>query len=218
MYASMRWTLFTHWFESDGNPEMNTPVGEVTALLSQWKEGHEDAHAKLTTLVYPELRKLAEARMRAERKGHTLQPTALVNEVFVELLAQKRIAWQSKSHFMAVASRMMRRILVDYARAQRADKRGGDAARVTLDPAVGAQDHFFDILQLNDLLETLGRQDERAAKVVELRYFGGLSHDEIAETLEVSKRTVVRDWEFARAWLYEQLNGADAGGRGVESN
>lgn len=207
MYASMRWTQIKDWFENSGKPDMNTPpVGEVTALLSRWREGHEDAHARLTTMVYPELKKMAEARMRAERRGHTLQPTALVNEVFLQLLDQKRIAWQSKSHFMAVASRMMRRVLVDYARAQKADKRGGEATRVALDPAIGSDDRFFDILQLNDLLEKLSKQDERAAKVVELRYFGGLSHDEIAEMLDVSHRTVVRDWEFARAWLFDELN------------
>jgi RNA polymerase sigma factor (TIGR02999 family) len=181
-------------------------VGEVTQLVTHWNAGSPEDQAKLLTLVYPELKRIAEFRMRRERPDHTLQATALVNEFVIHLCSAAHQPLQSRVQILAVASRAMRRILVDYARAHNAEKRGG-SCRVQLVGAKMAQPReLSDILEIHDLLDKLAGQDIRMAKVVELRYFGGMSNGEVAETLGVAERTVKRDWQLARAWLYTQLH------------
>ena len=146
--------------------------------------------------------------MRRERVGHSLQATALVNEAYVRMVDVGRIQWQDRSHFLAMSARVMRRVLVEHARARRRDKRGGDAERVTLIDGVGGTDERpHDVIALHDALEALGRVDERKSRVVELRYFGGLSVLETAQALDVSEQTVMRDWKFAKAWLMKELRG-----------
>src|SRR5882724_7867391 len=164
----------------------------VTELLTRWSQGDDAALAELTPLVYKELRHLAHRQMGAERPGHTLQTTALVNEAYLCLADQTNPRWQNRAHFFAVAARAMRRILVSYARSQRSQKRGGGALKV----------------DLHEALETLATLDLRKAQVVELKYFGGLNYDEMAEVLKISPVTVRRDWRFARAWLYTELHNA----------
>jgi RNA polymerase sigma factor (TIGR02999 family) len=157
--------------------------------------------------VYPELRRLDQSRMRRERNDHTLEPTALVHEVYLQLAKQGELQWRNRAHFLAVASEAMRRILVDYARAHNAGKRGGESAKVELTYAEGlGREPFTVVLEIHHLLEELARTDERMSKIVELRYFGGLSHDEVGEVLGTSTRTVKRDWEVARAWLYTRMH------------
>jgi RNA polymerase sigma factor (TIGR02999 family) len=179
----------------------------VTQLLQQW--GHEDnaALAELTPLVYEELRRLAHRYMGGERPDHTLQTTALVNEAYLRLADQTNPNWQSRAHFFAVAARVMRQILVNYAKSNRAQKRGGGGARIKLDEAaILSPDQSKEIVDLHEALERLGRLDERKARVVELKYFVGLNHDEIAEVMKISTITVRRDWVFAKAWLYTELH------------
>jgi len=181
--------------------------GEVTVLLAELRAGHKDALTKLIPLVYAELRRLAGHYMRGERVGHTLQPTALVHEAFLRLVGQDRAEWVHRSQFVGVAAQVMRRILVDYARKRAAGKRAGCA--VTLDeerlgPGGGA-DRTEEILAVNEALERLVQLDPQQARIVELRYFGGLSVEETANSLGVSPRTVKRDWAVARAWLRSQL-------------
>jgi RNA polymerase sigma factor (TIGR02999 family) len=182
---------------------------EVTQLLSDWSRGDRAALEKLTQLVYEELRRLAHRYMEGQRPNHTLQTTALVNEAYLRLADQRKPNFTNRSHFFAVAAKAMRQILVDYARAQQRQKRGAGAAKVELDEAaLIAPEQTGAILDLNDALERLATLDSRAARAVELRYFGGLKQDEIAEVLKISIVTVRRDWVFAKAWLYSELHHA----------
>jgi len=178
----------------------------VTRLLRAWSGGDEDARGRLVPLVYEELRRRARHYMARERPGNTLQPTALVNEVYLRLVDAAEVQWQDRAHFFAIAALMMRRILVDAARARGSAKRGGQGRRVTFDErlaAVPATGH--ELLALNDALEALARKDPRKAQVVELRFFGGLSLRETAEALKISEDTVGRDWSFAKAWLAHEI-------------
>ena len=182
----------------------------VTQLLREWTQGDDSALAELTPLVYEELRRLAHHYMEGERPDHTLQTTALVNEAYLRLADQTNPNWQSRAHFFAVAARAMRRILVSYARSNRAQKRGGGAARIELDEsAILSPEQSKEIVDLHEALERLGTLDSRKARVVELKYFGGLNHDEIAEVMKISTVTVRRDWVFAKAWLYDELHNAN---------
>ena len=179
---------------------------EVTLLLAEWAKGNQHALDELTPLVYRELRQLAGSYLRKERLGHTLQPTALVHEAYLRLVDQTKPNWQNRSHFYGVAARLMRQILVDYARRRRASKRAGSRAKVPLDQAVSfQQDSSQDLIALDTGLNALERIDPRKCKAVELRYFGGLSMEEIAQALEVSAVTVRRDLRMAEAWLQSQM-------------
>src|SRR5438552_237097 len=182
----------------------------VTELLAQWSHGDDAALAELTPLVYDELRRLAHRHMDGQRPDHTLQTTALVNEAYLRLADQTSPHWQNRAHFFAVAARAMRQILVSYARSQRAQKRGGGALKIHLnEAALVSPEESKEIVDLHEALERLAALDSRKAQVVELKYFGGLNYDEIAEVLKISPVTVRRDWKFARAWLYTQLHNAD---------
>jgi len=187
-------------------------VGDVSTLLRAWSDGDQRALAQLTPIVYDELRRLARHYMRRERAGHSLQTTALVNEAYMRLVDYKRMRWQNRAHFLAVAAQAMRRILVDHAR-RRNLKRGADAEHVSLDAAVViGTDRSHDFVSLDDALNALGELAPRKAKVVELRFFGGLSVDETAEVLHVSSITVMREWKSAKAWLYRELTGGTVNG------
>jgi RNA polymerase sigma factor (TIGR02999 family) len=182
----------------------------VTQLLQQWSHGDDSALADLTPLVYEELRRLAHHYMEGQRPDHTLQTTALVNEAYLRLADQTNPNWQSRAHFFAVAARAMRQILVSYARSQRSQKRGGGALKVELDEAaIVSPAESQEIVDLHEALERLAALDSRKAQVVELKYFGGLNYDEMAEVLKISRVTVRRDWEFARLWLYTELQSPD---------
>jgi RNA polymerase sigma-70 factor, ECF subfamily len=177
---------------------------EVTLLLAEWAKGNQRALDDLTPLVYRELRQLAASYLRKERQGHTLQPTALVHEAYVRLVDQRNPTWQSRSHFFGVAARLMRQILVDHARRKQAGKRAG--IKVPLDETVGfQQERSHDLIALDSGLTALEKIDPRKCKAVELRYFGGLSLEEIAQTLEVSAITVRRDLRMAEAWLHQEM-------------
>ena len=181
--------------------------GEVTRLLIEIKGGNRQAQADLIPLVYDELRRLAHAHMRRERPEHTLQATALVHEAYMKLVDAPTIDWQGRAHFFAVAAQLMRRILVDYARAHRADKRGGAEEKLSLEEALVLTDaKREELLALDGALVKLAARDPRLAQVVEMRFFGGLSTEETAAVLGVSPRTVKRDWTVARAWLYEETS------------
>lgn len=183
----------------------------VTALLVAWSKGDEQALEALTPLVYDELRHLARSYMRQERSGHTLQSTALVHEAFLRLIDQK-VQWNSRAHFFGIAAQMMRRILVDHAKAQSAAKRGAGAVRIELDEGLAATPkRDVDLLALDEALERLTKVDPQRSRVVELRFFGGLSNEESAEVLGVSPATIQRQWAGARAWLFHELNPAEAG-------
>ena len=177
---------------------------EVTLLLAQWAKGNQDALENLTPLVYGELRQLAASYLRKERQGHTLQPTALVHEAYMRLVDQTNPTWQHRSHFFGVAARLMRQILVDHARRKQAHKRAGPT--VSLDDAVVfQQERSRDLMALDTGLNALEKIDPRKCKAVELRYFGGLSMDEIAQALDVSTITVRRDLRMAEAWLHQEM-------------
>src|SRR4249920_4099964 len=181
----------------------------VTELLTRWSDGDHAALAELTPLVYEELRRLAHRQMGAERSDHTLQTTALVSEAYLRLADQTNPRWQNRAHFFAIAARAMRQILVSYARSQRAEKRGGGALKIELDEAaLVSPEESKQIVDLHEALETLATLDSRKAQVVELKYFGGLNYDEMAEVLKISRITVRRDWEFAKIWLYTELHDA----------
>ena len=183
---------------------------EVTQLLAEWSHGDNGALAELTPLVYEELRRLAHHFMVGQRPEHTLQTTALVNEAYMRLADQTKPSWQNRAHFFAVAARAMRQILVNYARSNRAQKRGGGALKVELDEvAIISPEESKEIVDLHEALERLTALDSRKAQVVELKYFGGLNYDEMAEVLKISRVTARRDWEFAKAWLYAELHYAD---------
>jgi RNA polymerase sigma-70 factor, ECF subfamily len=186
---------------------MANPGGEVTLLLAEIRLGHRDALARLMPLVYGELRRLAGHYLRGERIGHTLQPTALVHEAFLRLVGQDRAGWEHRGQFIGVAAQLMRRILVDYARQRAAGKRAGAAVTLNeeqLGPEPGA-DRTEEILAVEEVLGRLAELDPQQARIVELRYFAGLSVVETAEVMEISARTVKRDWAMARAWLRAQL-------------
>ena len=180
---------------------------DVTELLVAWSNGDDAALKALAPLIERELHRLAAAYMARERPGHVLQPTALVNEAYLRLIDWKQVRWQNRAHFFGVAAQVMRRVLVDIARAQRRAKRGGPAAlQVSLSDAADASpDRPADLVALDDALKTLATLDPRHSQVVELRFFGGLSHEETAHVLDVSVATVRRDWSVAKAWLYREL-------------
>ena len=189
-----------------------TPKEHVTQLLVDWKNGNKQALDLLTPLVYDELRRLAEGYLRNERVAATLQPTALVHEAYMRLVAQNMPDWESRSHFFGVAAHLMRQILVDNARKHRSAKRGGGAAKVQLDEAVGfASAKSNDVIALDDALKALEEIDPRKCKVVELRFFGGLSVEETAKALDISVATVGREQRMAEAWLHREMTGARAG-------
>src|SRR5213592_3693929 len=179
----------------------------VTQLLGQWSHGDDSALAELTPLVYEELRRLAHHFMEGQRPEHTLQTTALVNEAYLRLAGQTHPSFTNRSHFFAVAAQAMRQILVNYAKASQSQKRGGGALKVDLDAAtLISPEQTTEILDLHEALERLATLDSRKAQVVELKYFGGLNYDEMAEVLKISSITVRRDWEFAKVWLYTELH------------
>jgi RNA polymerase sigma factor (TIGR02999 family) len=183
---------------------------EVTRLLLDWSEGDKSALNRLMPLVYDELRKLAHHYMGRERQGHTLQTTALVNEAYLRLIDQRSVQWQNRAHFFGIASRMMRRILVDHARSRQYGKRGGGTHQVPLDEVmVVSPERAADVVALDDALTALAEIDERKTKIVEMRFFGGLSIDETAEVIGVSPGTVMRDWTLAKAWLHRQISKED---------
>ena len=190
---------------------MDTPLSlQITRWLGDWRQGNEDARDRLFAIVQPELRQIASRFLHRERGDHTLEPNALVNELYVRLIGATPITYNDRAHFFAVAAQTMRRILIDYARARVADKRGGVQQRVSLSAVDGwnAAGHSEDLIALDDVLAKLEKADPRAAKVVELRFFGGLSEDEVAEVLGVATITVKRDWRAARAWLIGRLRPA----------
>jgi RNA polymerase sigma factor (TIGR02999 family) len=180
---------------------------EITQLLQQWSDGHEQAFEKLIPFIYPELHRVAMRYMGRERAEHTLQATALINEAFLRLVDSRDMQWQNRAHFFAVSAQMMRRILVDHARSRRELKHGGGLRPVCLDDVlVVGEEQSEDLLALNEALERLAAIDSRKVKIVELRFFAGLTLEETAEVLKVSHMTVVRDWDFAKAWLLRQLS------------
>jgi RNA polymerase sigma-70 factor, ECF subfamily len=181
----------------------------VTTLLRAWRRGDQAAFERLTPLVYDQLRRRARHYLRGERPNHTLRPTALVHEAYLRLVNLDQVDWQDRSHFFALAARQMRRILVDSARARRYQKRGGGAVSVTFDEALAVSRRDPDLVALDDALELLGQQDERKVRVVELRFFGGLTNDEIAAALGISSDTVTRDWQMAKLWLRRALRRDD---------
>jgi RNA polymerase sigma factor (TIGR02999 family) len=180
-------------------------AGTVSQLLQAWGRGDLQAREDLIPLVYRQLRQQAAAYLRHERRDHTLQPTALVNEAYIRLQGQQRVAWLNRAQFLGVAAQIMRRILVDHARERQAAKRAG-GVKVTLDDEVGTVQPFdCELLGLNDALQELARLDERQAQIVEMKYFGGLSEEEVAAALSLSRATITREWQSARAWLYRHM-------------
>jgi len=189
--------------EGGGMPQAH----DVTQLLANWNQGDEAALQKLTPLVYEELRRLAHRYMQGQRPDHTLQTTALVNEAYLRLVDQSKPGFGNRSHFLAVAATAMRQILVNHAKAQQRQKRGGGANKIELEEvAVISPEQTQTVLDVDEALERLALLDSRKARVVELKYFGGLNQNEIADVLKISAVTVRRDWVFARAWLYTELS------------
>jgi RNA polymerase sigma-70 factor, ECF subfamily len=188
------------------SPDSPANTKHITRLLMAWGTGDESALQRLVPLVHKELHRIAQRHMKGERAGHSLQATALVNEAYLRLVDVQHVNWQNRAHFLAMAARMMRRILVDYARSRHYQKRGGAAVRVTLDEmSMAAVEPGRDLVALDDALGELARLDARKSRVVELRYFGGLSVAETAAVLNVSEETVMRDWKVAKAWLRHEL-------------
>jgi len=186
----------------------DAPAHQITVWLTEWSNGDRSALEKLTPLVYRELHRLAQAYMRGERAGHGLQTTALVNEAYVRLIESAHQDWQNRAHFYAVAAKLMRHILVDFARSRDRIKRGGSLEQVSLDEALTiTADHTSEWLDLDEALTALSKLDERQSQIVELRFFGGLTEPEIAEVLKVSERTIQSDWRLARSWLLRELSG-----------
>jgi len=190
---------------------MVLPSGhEVTQLLKAWTAGDQQALEKLTPLVYEQLHRVAQRYMAGQRPGHTLQTTALVNEVYLRLVDCGQVNWQDRAHFLAVSAQLMRRILIDFARSRGYQKRGGNVPHLSLEEAPSVcNEPPANIVALDDALKALADVDDRKSRVVELKFFGGLSIEETAEVLKVSPETVVRDWRLARAWLMRELSGED---------
>ena len=187
---------------------MTTPeTRDVTRMLVDWSQGDHAAMERLMPLVYDELRRLASSYLRRERSGHTLQATALVHEAYFRLIDQRSVTWQNRAHFFGVAAQLMRRILVDHARGRDAAKRGSGGPKISLDEAVAApQETEIDLVVLNDALTTLSQVDPQQSRIVELRYFGGLTIDETAEVIGVSPATIKREWNMAKAWLFREVS------------
>lgn len=186
---------------------MDSPPGEVTELLIQMRSGKREVESKLIPLVYAELRRLAAHYLRGERGHHTLQPTALVHEAYLRLINLRQIEWQNRAHFFAISATLMRRILVDHARAQRANKRDGSLESINLDTVlVICPSRSKQLLDLDDALNRLGKLNPRGSRIVELRFFGGLTEEETGTVLGISSRTVKREWRLAKAWLYNEVN------------
>jgi len=184
------------------------PAADVTQLLSKWSGGDQAALDQLLPLVYGELRRLAGSYLRRERSNHTLQSTALVHEAFMRMVNQHDVQWKNRAHFFAIAAQMIRRILVDYARSQHAEKRGSGAVKLALDEAMAvpqAPATDVDLLGLNDALDRLAEMDERQSRIVELRFFAGLSIEETAEVMSLSPASIKREWQTARAWLFREM-------------
>ncbi len=180
---------------------------DITQLLLAWGEGDQAALERLMPLVYEEMRKIARRYMVRQRPDHTLQTTALVNEAYLRLIDSSKVKWQNRAHFFAISAQLMRRILVDFARARLNQKRGGGVQKVVLDEALTiSAEPSAELVALDDAMNELAAIDKRQSRIVELRYFGGLTEEETAEVLDISTRTVRRDWSLARAWLYRQLN------------
>ena len=183
------------------------PQHNITQLLAKWRDGNQSALDELYPLVYDELHRLARRYMSRERRGHTLQTTALINEAYVRLVDQKNVHWANRSHFFAISAQIMRRILIDHARRHLYAKRGGGAQRVSLEEVAAITPNASrELVRLDEALKSLAEMDPRRSQVVELRYFGGLNNEEIAGVLNISANTVTRDWNMARAWLYQQLS------------
>ena len=184
---------------------------EITQLLDEWSKGNQTALDKLYPLVDDELHRMARRYMNRERQGHTLQTTALINEAYVRLVDQKHVHWENRAHFFAISAQIMRRILIDHARRYAYEKRGGGAKKVSLDETAIIEDGpASELLLLDEALNRLAEVDPRRSQVVELRYFGGLNNEEISGVLKISENTVTRDWNMARAWLYQELSGSVA--------
>jgi RNA polymerase sigma factor (TIGR02999 family) len=191
---------------AEGFMDQMGQTGAVSRLLQAWGRGDLQARHDLMPVVYRELRRRAGAYLRRERQDHTLQPTALVHEAYMRLVGQERVAWQNRAHFFAIASQMMRRILVDYAREHEAAKRPGAGVKVMLDDRIGAaQPRACEFIALDQALVELTSIDPRQGQIVELRYFGGLSEQDVGEVLSISRATVTREWQTARAWLYRRI-------------
>jgi RNA polymerase sigma factor (TIGR02999 family) len=187
----------------------STSTANVTQLLIRWSNGDQQALEQLMPLVYGELRRLAARYLRRERPGHTLQSTALVHEAWMKLIDQRSVQWQNRAHFFGVAAQMIRRILVDYARSRHAAKRGAHACKLSLDEAVEVpRQRDVDLIALDDALDGLAKIDPQQGRIVELRFFAGLSIEETAEVLHVSPATVKREWVSAKAWLYREMAGS----------
>jgi RNA polymerase sigma-70 factor (ECF subfamily) len=185
-----------------------TPPEDITRILQEVSGGNREAPARLMPLVYDELRRLADHYLRRERPDHTLQPTALVHEAYLRLIDQTRVDWQNRAHFFGVAAQLMRRILVDHARRHQASKRGGFQQKLALDEAVDySQTRDVDLVKLDDALTALAKFDARQSRIVELRFFGGLTIEETAEALGISPATVKVDWSMAKAWLRREIGG-----------
>ncbi len=185
----------------------DSKASKITQMLREWSDGKQEALDNLLPLVYDELHRQAASFLRKERQGHTLQTTALIHEAYLKLIDRRDVNWESRTHFFAVAAQAMRRILVDYAKAKYREKRGGDNIKLSLEEAtlVAAEEKGVDLIALDEALNKLNLLDEQQARVVELRYFSGLSLEETAEALHISRATVARDWEAARAWLHREL-------------
>ena len=195
---------------------MQTRSADITGLLAIWREGDRGALERLLPLIHAELHRLARRHLGRERKNHTMQPSSLVQETFLRLLPGADVGWRDRAHFFAVASQVMRHILVDYARERRRAKRGGAAVHIPVDAAVVLSPEQVEQIVAVDLaLQRLAKADERKSKVFEMRFFGGLSVEETAEVLGVATNTVIRDWNFARAWLRRELGGAGTAGYGT---
>jgi RNA polymerase sigma factor (TIGR02999 family) len=180
---------------------------EITKMLREWGGGNQEVLDELLPLVYDELHRQAARFLRKERPGHTLQTTALIHEAYLKLIDQRSVKWESRTHFFAIAAQAMRRILVDYARAEHRKKRGGNDIKLPLDEAmtVASDEKSVDLIALDEALDRLAKQDERQARIVELRYFSGLSLEETAEALHISRATVASDWNMAKVWLYREI-------------